>query len=279
MNYRHAFHAGNFADVFKHALLARMLVYLAQKPAPLRYIDTHAGLGRYDLASPEAQRTGEWRSGIGRILAEPPPDAVAALLQPWLDCLGPSDAEHRPSVYPGSPELARRLLRGQDRLSLFERHPVDASALSAAMQGDPRVRVTAQDGYAGLNALAPPPERRGLVLIDPPFEARDEFTAMTQALVRAHRKWATGVYALWYPVKQAGAGEAFAADLRRTGVPRILRVELAVGGAEGLSACGMAIVNPPFPLQAEAAILLPFFAARLRVGLGGHYFLDWVSGE
>ena len=261
MNYRHAYHAGNFADVFKHALLARMLLYLMRKEAALRFIDTHAGIGLYDLAGAEAGRTGEWRDGIARMAAL----RGHPLLKPWLDAVGAADSEGCPVLYPGSPALAQSLLRPQDRMSLCEMHPDDAQMLALNMGRDKRVRIVAGDGYSGLNALLPPPERRGLVLIDPPFEATDEFARMEAALSKALGKWPTGVYALWYPVKGPQA-RAFGEKLAAAGIKRLLRLELDVGAGTGLSACGLVVVNPPYALEAEAREILPLLAATLGRG-------------
>ena len=274
MNYRHAYHAGNFADVFKHVLLSRMLVYLMKKEAGFRFIDTHAGIGLYDLGAGEAARTGEWRGGIGRLGDL----AGHALLKPWLEAVGPRDGAGRPSIYPGSPALAQHLLRAQDRMSLFEMHPADARTLAENIGHDKRVRIGAGDGYAGLNGLAPPIEKRGLVLLDPPFEATDEFARMETVLIKAYAKWPIGVYALWFPVKGAGV-QAFCRRLAASGIKRMLRLEIAVGGDAALSACGMVVVNPPFALEAEARELLPLLAAAMAAGTGSGWFVEWLARE
>jgi 23S rRNA (adenine2030-N6)-methyltransferase len=264
MNYRHAFHAGNFADVFKHVVLSRILAYLVRKDAPLRYLDTHAGIGRYDLGGEEAARTGEWREGVARVATADKPADVAALLAPWLAALGSCDDEGRPQSYPGSPALAQAMLRPQDRLTLCELHPRDSVALRRAMGRDKRVKTLCIDGYMALNAYVPPVERRGLVLVDPPFESPDEFGRLASAFAGAHGKWPTGVYALWHPVKDGRIVDRFYRDLAGAGADKILRLELSVGApqAEGrLVASGMAVVNPPFVLAEEARILLPWLAA------------------
>ena len=274
MNYRHAYHAGNFADVFKHALLARILLYLMRKETPLRFIDTHAGIGLYDLAAGEAARTGEWRAGVARLAGL----AAHPLLADWLAAVGRLSDEGRPVLYPGSPALAQSLLHPQDRLVLCEKHPADAELLAQNMGRDRRVRIMPGDGYAALNALTPPPERRGLVRVDPPFESLDEFASMERALRRAHAKWPQGVYALWYPVK-GPAAPAFCASLAVSGIKRILRLEIDVAAPQGLSACGLAIVNPPFALEGEARELLPLLAQRLAQGAGGGWRAEWLAGE
>lgn len=277
MNYRHAFHAGNFADVFKHALLARILVYLARKDAPMRYLDTHAGVGRYDLAGEESERTGEWRDGIARVLRQTPPPQVAELLEPWLATLGPADADMRPATYPGSPALAQALTRPQDRLTLCELHPQDRAALTRALGRDRRVKTIEIDGYMALKAYVPPPERRGLVLVDPPFEAPDEFGRVGDAFEVAFAKWPGGVYALWHPLKDAGAADRFVARVARIARGRALRLELSVArpAREGrLVGNGMVVVNPPFVLEAEARALLPWLADVLAQAPGGGFRVE-----
>ena len=261
MNYRHAYHAGNFADVFKHLLLSRMLVYLIQKPAPLRFIDTHAGIGFYDLAGIEAAKTEEWRNGIGRLDAAQVTPALASLVDPYLTAVGARDAEGRPSFYPGSPGIAQHLLRASDRLLLCERHPEDVITLKSAMGRDKRVKVLAMDGYAALKASVPPSERRGLVLLDPPFEERDEFDALGASLASATRKWATGIYTVWYPIKEPAAVASFHDQMSALGLARHCTIEIqrdAAPNAPALRGCGLFVINPPYGLAEEAALLVPF---------------------
>ena len=219
MNYRHGFHAGNFADVFKHAMLTRILVYLTRKDAPLRYIDTHAGAGRYDLASDAAKRSPEWRDGVARIVKARPPAEVAALLRPYLDAVGSCDDEGKPASYPGSPALAQSLLRPQDRLALCETHAEERAALIAALGRDRRLSIVATDGYVALNAYVPPKERRGLALIDPPFEEPDESARVEAALANALKKWPRGTYALWRPIKASLDDARFLNAIAALGAP------------------------------------------------------------
>ncbi len=280
MNYRHAFHAGNFADVFKHALLTRILLYLMRKDAPLRYLDTHSGVGRYDLSGEEALRTGEWREGIGRLLGADLPPAITALLEPYL-ALIPGTAE-APGIYPGSPLIARSLLRKQDRLTFSELHDHDARRLTRALGGDKRCRILMMDGYQALKAGVPPLERRGLVLIDPPFEEQNEFERMALALEGAWAKWPTGTYALWYPLKLEGGVEAFRDYLSEGPVRKALCLELHVDHLREtgpLKGCGLVVVNPPFVLEEEARELLPFLAACLAQGPGASWRSLWLTGE
>jgi len=251
MNYRHAFHAGNFADVVKHAVLARIVAYLKEKPAAFRVIDTHAGAGSYDLAGAEASRTGEWRAGIGKLLGATLPQPVRDLLAPYLDAVAsfnPGATGSDLKVYPGSPALVRHWLRAQDRMIVCEAEPAAAAALAGRMQGDNRVQTVTIDGYTALNAYVPPKERRGLVLVDPPFEQPDEFARLEQALAGAHRKWPTGVFLIWYPLKDARGTQAFGRRLARLAIPRILRAELTVAPAQDaqkLAGSGLIVVNPP----------------------------------
>lgn len=281
MNYRHAFHAGNFADVVKHAVLARIVGYLKEKPAAFRVIDTHAGAGLYDLSGPEASRTGEWRDGIGRLAAADLAPAVRGLLASYLDAVASFNADPAaPRIYPGSPALIRFWLRRQDRMIVCEREPAAARALAENMHGDKRIKAVAIDGYTALNAYLPPPERRGLVLIDPPFEAADEPERLGQALSAAHRKWPTGTYMVWYPIKDERETAAFARRLARLAIPRILRVELALPsrGDDRLRGTGLVVVNPPWTLPDELGVLLPALAQVLG-GAPAATRLDWLAGE
>ena len=312
MNYRHAFHAGSFADVVKHAVMVRILLHLRAKPAAFRVIDTHAGAGLYDLAGPEANRSPEWRAGIARLLAAPLGDSVRELLAPYLEVINgfnapnpnapnadaesssapnsnarSSNAEIPIVRYPGSPAIVCAFLRAQDRLIACEREPTAAQALSRNLSRDRRAKAIAIDGWIALNAYVPPPERRGLVLVDPPFEDGNDFTRLASALAGAHRKWPGGTYLLWYPIKGRNAPDALVRDLRRLSIPKILRAELCVGETplEGpLGGCGLMIVNPPWQLDNELAVILPGLAAALGPGgaLGpgsaGHR-LDWIARE
>ncbi len=264
MNYGHAFHAGNFADVFKHAVLTRVLLYLVRKPAPFRFIDTHAGSGRYDLASAAAARTGEWRGGIGRLDGDPLEGGAGALIAPYLALAGGE------GPYPGSPALALALTRPFDRLLFCELHPDALAALRACVGRDRRAKVLALDGYTGLNAFIPPVERRGLILIDPPFEAADEFDRLIAAIRAAHAKWREGIVMAWYPIKDRRGPERLAVSL--AGLPDVLRLELQVDDprADGrLVSNGLVVVNPPYTLEAEMACLLPALARRLATGRAG----------
>jgi len=282
VNYRHAFHAGNFADVHKHAVLARLIEYLKGKAAAFRVLDTHAGIGRYDLHGSEAQRSPEWLDGIKRLTESTLPPDAAAIAEPYLAAVRATNKPGRLAFYPGSPLLARTLMRPQDRLSALELHPTDAEQLSALFAGDHQVRVTHLDGWLSLNAHLPPKERRGLVLVDPPFEEGGEFGRLVDGLVKGHGKWATGMFALWYPIKEAREVNAFVADLKATGIPKILRTELMVlapATPARLYGSGLIVVNPPFTLEAELQVLLPALAKVLGEEGRGNWRLEWIRGE
>lgn len=282
MNYRHAYHAGNFADVVKHAVLCRMLVHLREKPAAFRVIDTHAGAGRYDLAGSEAGRTQEWRDGIGRLSEAELPEPLRALLAPYLDAVAALNPAGRLSVYPGSPALAQALLRPQDRLIACELEPRAAAALTQTLAGDRRAKAVAIDGWTALTAYVPPKERRGLVLVDPPFEQPGEFSRLAQGLAAAHRKWPTGIYLLWYPIKDSSEVAAFIRALSRQAIPKSLRVELILPKPlpdQGLRGSGLVIVNPPWTLHDELKVLLPGLATLLSRGAAGTVALDWIARE
>ncbi len=264
MNYRHAFHAGNFADVVKHAVLARILVHLGEKPQPFRVIDTHAGAGLYDLAGPDATRTGEWRGGIGRLTGTPLAAPVRVLLGPYLDAVAKLNPDGELRHYPGSPLIALSLMRPQDRLIACELEPDAAASLRSHLHPDKRAKAIAIDGFVALNAYVPPKERRGLVLIDPPFERPNEFGRLGQCLIDAHRKWATGIYVAWYPRKDLSAVKTLINQIKRSGIAKVLLAELDVGNdATRLAGTGLLIINPPWRLDEELAQLLPALADAL----------------
>jgi 23S rRNA (adenine2030-N6)-methyltransferase len=281
VNYRHAFHAGNFADVVKHAVLARILLYLRTKPAAFRVIDTHAGAGLYDLAGPEASRSLEWRAGISRLFGQPIPDATRPLLAPYLDVVSSLNPGGRLAIYPGSPALARAWLRPQDRLIACEVEPNALAALGRNLGRDRRVRIVAMDGWIALKAYVPPIERRGLIIIDPPFEEDADFARLGRGLEAACRKWPSGIYFLWYPVKGRRGPDALARALKRSGIGKILRVEFSVAAAveEGpLGGCGLIVINPPWTLEGELSAMLPAVQSMLA-GEAGSHRLDWLARE
>ena len=287
MNYRHAFHAGNFADVLKHAVLSRILLLMQKKDSAVRFFDIHAGRGVYDLGSGPASRTGEWQDGIGRLLAEPLPEPLKSLLGPYLDAIAAASGEtltlgKRPKRYPGSPAVVRYLARRQDRLTLTELHPDDRAALADLYAGDVQVKVIELDGWLALKGFLPPKERRGLVLIDPPFEEPREFERIIAAVVDAHRRFATGVQMIWYPIKDPREVRRFRDGLVSTGLRRILSVEMALRQPvpDGdLVATGLIILNPPWTLDEELRQLVPALARCLALGPGGGALVEWLAGE
>lgn len=282
MNYQHAFHAGNFADVHKHAVLASILMHLGQKPAAFRVIDSHAGAGRYDLCAAEANRSGEWRDGIERLWngIGREPDARRQLLTPYLEAVAAYNSAGGLRAYPGSPLIVRHLLRSQDRLIACELEPRSFAMLAAALRGDRRAKALAIDGWTAIGAYLPPKERRGLVLIDPPFEDRADFTRLAEALAVAHRKWSTGTFMLWYPIKSGGWPDALSQRLRRLGIGKMLRCELVVGPLRedaGLAGSGLILVNPPFTLEHDLRCLMPALSRILSRGPGrAAQRIDWL---
>jgi 23S rRNA (adenine2030-N6)-methyltransferase len=282
MNYRHIYHAGNFADVMKHAMLARIVEYLKRKDGAFRVIDTHAGTGFYDLSSAQAQKTGEWKDGIGRVLYADLPKEAAALLEPYFDVVAGFNVGHPFRFYPGSPTIVRALLRGNDRLTAIELHPGDAFSLKSRFSGDFQTRIIELDGWLALGAHVPPKEKRGLVLVDPPFEQEDEFDRIVDRLNTAWYRWPGGTYALWYPIKDRLKVEQFRSDLADTGIPKILDVSLMIrpwSAVSQLDGCGMIVVNPPFVLENEMRTVLPVLAERLGEDGGGSWKIERLAGE
>lgn len=282
MNYRHGFHAANFADILKHVVLMRILTHLNAKDKPYRVIDTHAGAGRYDLGSDEALRTHEWRDGVARLDQAPLAPAVETLLAPWRKAVAAARALYGATSYPGSPWFCRQAMRDDDRLIAAELHEGTYSKLVQAIGRDARCKALAIDGWTALGANVPPKERRGLVLIDPPFEEKDEFETLARALITAWRKWPTGIYALWYPIKDRRAVDHLFEAIDEAGIGRLLRLEIDVDRPEaagGLSATGLLVVNPPWLLMQEAEILLPALCERLAQGPRPRYRCEAIRPD
>jgi 23S rRNA (adenine2030-N6)-methyltransferase len=282
MNYRHAFHAGGFADVIKHIVLVRMLTYLQEKPSPFRVVDTHAGAGLYDLAGEEARRGGEWLSGIARVMQARFSETTLPLLKPYLDIVRAFSADRDLKAYPGSPLIARALLRPQDRLTACEVEPKARKRLIDALRRDPQARVVDLDGWLALPAFVPPKERRGLVLIDPPYEQKDEFEKLAEGFAEAYAKWPTGSYLLWYPVKSRRATDTLArrvAEAAGASKPagKALRLEFSVApqtAGTALASAGLLIVNPPWTLLGELKAILPELEKPLGQGGAGRFRLE-----
>lgn len=282
MNYRHAYHAGNFADVVKHIVLVRLIEYLKRKDKPFRVIDTHAGVGFYDLSSNEAQKTGEWRDGIGRLRAIDLGIQAAGLLGPYLDAVNSCNMDGGIRFYPGSPWLARRLLRKQDRLTAIELHPRDVISLKAQFEGDFQTRVIELDGWLALGAHLPPKEKRGLVLVDPPFEQDGEFDRLAAGVEKAYKRWPGGIYALWYPIKDRLGVADFRDRLAASGMSKVLDIVFEArpdSNGERLDGTGMVVVNPPFTLQEELRLILPALESAMAEPTAAGWRLDWLARE
>ena len=282
MNYRPAFHAGGFADVVKHIVLVRILVYLHDKQAAFRVIDSHAGAGVYDLASDEARRGGEWLTGIARMMQARFSETALPLVKPYLDIVRAFNPQAALQAYPGSPLIARALLRPQDRLTACEVEPKARKRLIEALRRDPQARVVDLDGWVALPAFVPPNERRGLVLIDPPYERKDEFERIAAGFAEAFAKWPTGSYLLWYPVKSRRATDGLArrvAEVAGSTRPpgKCLRLEFSTApqaSGTGLTSAGLLIVNPPWTLVGELKAILPELEKPLGQGGAGRFRLE-----
>ena len=276
MNYRHAFHAGNFADVHKHVVLLALLERLKQKPKPLFYLDTHAGRGGYDLRAEDATRGGEWREGIARLAGR---SARSADLLRYLQATH-ADSGAAATRYPGSPVVALGALRDGDRAVLVEQQPAEAQALKQSTLGKRNVAVICGDGYAALRTYLPPRENRGLVLIDPPYEADSEFADAERALRLGLSRWPNGVFALWYPIKAGAQAQRLNAALQGSGLRKLLRLELTVRPADspiGLNGSGLVIANPPWKFADEMSDTLAEVHAAL--GDAGAATVEWLVGE
>ncbi|MET3560438.1 23S rRNA (adenine2030-N6)-methyltransferase [Bartonella japonica] len=267
MNYRHIYHAGNFADVFKHIIVTRIVEYLKRKEKAFRVIDTHAGIGIYNLSSAEAEKTGEWREGVQRLLSTPIPENLKALLHPWYDIIDTLNKGRKKILfYPGSPILIRQLLRRQDRLTAIELHDEDYHILAKNFAGDYQTKTLHLDGWLSLNAHLPPKEKRGLILVDPPFEKPGEFSRLVEGLMKAYRRFPGGIYALWYPVKYDKEIKNFLHALHQTQIPKILQLEMRIRKSSispTMNGSGMILINPPYLLEEEIKTLRPFLLSRL----------------
>ncbi|MBD8616127.1 23S rRNA (adenine(2030)-N(6))-methyltransferase RlmJ [Pseudomonas rhizosphaerae] len=279
MNYRHAFHAGNHADVFKHIVLTRLIALMSRKEQPFAYIDTHAGLGLYDLNGDQATRTGEWLEGIARLWQA---TDRPALTDDYVKVINRLNTEGELRYYPGSPELARRLMRQQDRVLLNEKHPQDGQLLKDNMKKDPRVAVHLGEGWHVPRALLPVAEKRAVMLIDPPFEQLDELQRCAKAMKETIGRMRQTVAAIWYPIKDdSRALKRFYQELTSSGAPKLLRVELLVhplDTPQSLNGSGLVISNPPWGLEEELNTLMPWLANLLGQSQGG-WKMDWLIAE
>lgn len=277
MNYHHAFHAGNFADVFKHAVLVHLLESLNRKDSPWCYVDTHAGAGRYDLTSVEAHATGEWQSGIAAL----PADAIdSSVLAPYLRLVAHGNSDTGLRFYPGSPQLAQNMARAQDRLILNELQTPELAALRRHFARDPRIHIHQRDGYELLRALLPPKEGRGLVLIDPPYESAQEYLTLARALRQAQAAWPQGILMAWYPLTLRNPASTLHHQLLNSGIRKILLAEfrLAASAGSGLYGCGLILINPPWQSDKWIKALLAELQSYLQPGRSaGH--LEWLVPE
>ena len=281
MNYRHIYHAGNFADCLKHITLSRILLHLQKKDKPYYTLDTHAGIGLYDLSSEEAQKTGEWQGGIGRLIgsdAAPLPPEISQLCEPFFDVVKGLNPGGGIRTYPGSPELVHTMCREQDRAFFIEMHPDDFDTLSNNVGNDRRIHIREDDGWVALRADLPPQERRGVVLIDPPYEEPDEYTYMVDRFLEGYKRWPTGIYCMWYPIKARRDVDIAAQMIADAGIPNALRAEILVNKldtAHRLNGTGLFIINPPYTLHDELATLLPFVATRFGL-TAQRSTLEWI---
>ncbi len=278
MNYRHIFHAGNFADVHKHVVLIALLDRLLRKPTPLFYLDTHAGRGAYELNSADAERGGEWRHGVARLTL--PSSSHHPLVQRYRALVGAE--QNAPSHYPGSPLLAAQVLRDSDRLVLVEQQAPEAQVLERALPSRRGMSVICGDGYAALKTYLPPRENRGLVLIDPPYEAEAEFTRVLQALQLGLKRWPTGVFAVWYPIKASADVGRFHAALKNSALRKLLLLELSIRPLDsplGLNGSGVLIANPPWQFDIDMRAALQDVHSRLSPDRVGGVRVEWLVGE
>ncbi len=279
LSYRHSFHAGNHADVLKHIVQTLIIESLKEKEKPFLYLDTHAGAGRYQLTNAHATRTGEYLEGIARLWQQ---EEVPELILPYLEAVGSLNTSDELRYYPGSPLLAAKLLREQDLLMLTELHPTDFPLLRTEFSRDKRVRVCREDGFGQLKSKLPPASRRGFALIDPPYELKQDYSAVVKGIVEGYKRFATGTYAIWYPVVHRQQIKRMLKELEATGIRKILQIELAVKSDSdqlGMTASGMIVINPPWKLASQMASILPWLHKTLVPEGTGHTLVEWVVPE
>ncbi|WP_428944773.1 23S rRNA (adenine(2030)-N(6))-methyltransferase RlmJ [Pantoea sp. FN060301] len=279
LSYRHSFHAGNHADVLKHTVQSLIIDALIEKDKPLLYLDTHAGAGRYLLSGEHAERTGEYMEGIARIWQQ---DDLPAELESYISCIKALNPNDKLRFYPGSPLIARHLLRPYDQMSLTELHPSDYPMLRTEFSKDDRARTERSDGYQQLKSKLPPPSRRGLILIDPPYEMKSDYQAVVKGIKEGYKRFGTGVYALWYPVVLRQQIKRMFAELEASGIRRILQIELAVrpdSDRFGMTASGMVVINPPWKLEQQMNNVLPWLHKHLVPAGTGHTKVSWIVPE
>ncbi|WP_333005352.1 23S rRNA (adenine(2030)-N(6))-methyltransferase RlmJ [Vibrio coralliilyticus] len=278
LSYRHSFHAGNHADVVKHIVQSLILNALKQKDKPFVYHDTHSGVGRYDLTHEWSEKTGEYKHGIARVWQQ---TEIPEDIQSYLESIQALNNGDKLRYYPGSPRVARAHLRPQDRMVLTELHPSDYPLLEQEFHCDRQVSIYKEDGFKRLKASLPPQERRGLVLIDPPYELAKEYRDVVQAIYQSYKRWATGIYAIWYPVVNRCDIEDMIEGLEGLGIRKILQIELGVAAdsnEHGMTASGMIVINPPWKLESQMNAILPFLKEAIAPATG-HFKVDWIVPE
>lgn len=279
LSYRHGFHAGNFADILKHTVLVHMLEYMTQKEKPLRIIDTHAGAGVYKLNGPQAQKNREFDNGISRLWNS---DEKPLALTRLLDLVRTINESGPLQIYPGSPLIAQTLMRPIDRLFLHELHPSDYQFLRDCMHNDKRVKVIDEDGFAGLQALLPPLERRALVLVDPSYEIKNDYHHMVKQVINAHKRFAVGTYAIWYPVVNRARIDEMELALKKSGIKNIQLMEFGIAPdslEHGMTSSGMIVINPPWTLWGAMEETLPWLVDNLSDDGQGFYRLEQLVSE
>ncbi|WP_341259402.1 23S rRNA (adenine(2030)-N(6))-methyltransferase RlmJ [Morganella morganii] len=279
LSYRHSFHAGNHADVLKHTVQSLIIESLKEKDKPFLYLDTHAGAGRYQLSGEHAERTGEYLEGIARIWAQ---ESVPEELKTYLEAVSALNPRGDLRFYPGSPLIAAHLLRDHDKLNISELHPSDFPLLRNEFSRDNRARVVREDGYQQLKSQLPPLSWRGFVLIDPPYELKSDYQAVVKGIQEGHRRFATGTYAVWYPVVLRQQIKRMVKDFQATGIRKILQIELAVrpdSDQRGMTASGMIVINPPWKLESQMKSVLPWLHNVLVPEGTGHTLVEWITPE
>lgn len=279
LSYRHSFHAGNHADMLKHIVLMLILESLRQKEKGFFYLDTHAGVGVYKLSSPEAQKNAEYKSGIGKLWENP---SLPKLVANYVSLISKLNSGNKLQIYAGSPLIASMLLREQDRALFTELHPADFPDLRKNFQNYPHIKTKRENGFQQLKSALPPKERRGLILMDPPYELKEDYDLVVQYLCEGYKRFATGIYAIWYPVVKRSYIKKMLRNLENTGIRKILQIELAVApdnDQKGMTASGMIVINPPWQLASQMNSILPYLNQTLTPEGTGSWTLHWITPE
>lgn len=279
LSYRHSFHAGNHADVLKHIVQTLIIESLKEKEKGFIYLDSHAGAGRYFLQGEHSEKTGEYLQGIARLWQQ---NDLHELITPYINVIKAFNKSEYLKYYPGSPLIAKHLLRPQDKLHLSELHPSDYPLLRHEFNCDNRATIVKEDGYLQLKSQLPPLSRRGLILIDPPYELKNDYQAVVDAIQQGYKRFATGIYAIWYPVVLRQQIKKMVNALKETHIRRILQIELAVkpdNDQFGMTASGMIVINPPWKLATQMQQILPILHSLLVPEKTGHSFVDWITPE